>query len=131
MAKKAPVSIRLNARIPTAAQAAKTLGVDKDGNVQNYATDVIRKNLIDFMPYRTGKLTASTRKESSTSIKVDQPYAVYMYFGKTRTGMPINFNTFIHPNAGPFWVTRMIAERGAQIARQVRSYAVKTSTPRR
>lgn len=131
MAKKAPVSIKLNARIPTGAQAAHTLGVDKNGDVQNYATDVIRKNIVDFMPYRTGRLTASTLKESPTRLKVDQPYAVFMYFGKTRTGKPINYNTLIHPHAGAFWVTRMIAERGAQIAKQIRGYAVKKSIPRR
>lgn len=131
MAKKAPVSVKLNARIPTGAQAANTLGVDKNGDIQNYVTDLIRKNIVDFMPYRTGQLTMSTQKETSTTLKVDEPYAVYMYFGKTRTGKPINYNTLIHPNAGAFWVTRMIAERGAQIARQVRSYAVKKSAPKR
>lgn len=131
MAKKAPVSIKLNARIPTGAQAAHTLGVDKDGALQNRVTDLVVKNIVDYMPFRTGKLTASTQKISSTALKVDQPYAVYMYFGKTRTGKPLNYNKLIHPNAGAFWVTRMIAERGAQIAKQVRGYATTRATPKR
>ena len=119
MAKK---RLTVKASIPDAYYLAKRLGVDKDGDVQEKVTDEVVRNLPDFMPKVTGKLISSIEKKSPTLVKVSGVQARFLFFGLTDDGEPVNYTLSENPNAGPHWDRRMVAARGAAIARSVRKY---------
>lgn len=126
--RKRTLGVRMKTRIPSADQVAKSLGVDKDGKLQNYVTDVVLENIVDYIPKRSGELIGDTRKNSSTTIKVESPYAAYMFFGVSKSGQPLNYSKLQNPNAGPHWDSRMIAERGKKIAQKIRRFAGNRAT---
>ena len=115
--------VTVNVRIMDMGTLVKTLGVDRDGPIQSHYTDLIMRNLRDFMPQESGQLVAKMSRESSTRIRVDGPYARFLFFGLTAKGTPVQYD-----NANPFgtshWDRRMAAARGASIASQVSIYAM-------
>ena len=106
-------------KFPTFPQAALKLGVDKKGRVQNYVTDEVMRNLPDFMPKKGGTLIGSMSKPFPDMIRVSTVYARFLFFGKTRTGKPVNYSREKNPNAGAHWDRRMVAERGKAITAKV------------
>lgn len=117
MARKRKLVVKVG--FPTMPQAALKLGVDKRGRVQNLVTDEAMKNLPDFMPLGEGRLIGSMSKVGADRIRVSSIYARFLFFGKTRTGMPVNYSRDKSPNAGPHWDRRMVAARGKAMAAKV------------
>ena len=113
-------------KFPTMPQAALKLGVDKKGRVQQLVTNEVLKNLPDYMPRGTGRLISSMSAISPDRIRVSSVYARFLFFGKTRTGAPVNYSLEKNPKAGPHWDRRMVAERGmaitAKVNRQIKRY---------
>lgn len=107
---------------PTMPQQLAKLGVDENGDVQDRLTDLVVDNLKDFMPKRSGRLIAGMAKKSPTFIKVEGPYARFLFFGVTRTGKPVDYSTSKNPNAGPNWDRRMVAARGEAIVADLNRY---------
>lgn len=101
---------------------AKKLGVDRDGPVQNYLTDLVMQALPDFMPRESGLLISKMSKPYSTKIRVSGPYARFLFFGLKKDGTPVNYDNS-NPQGTSHWDRRMAAARGASIASQVKSYA--------
>lgn len=104
--------------LPDAYQAMRRLGVERDGRVQSHLTDLIMRNLADFMPRESGRLIGKMRKLSSTRIRVDGPYARFLFFGKTAKGAPVRYRN-ANPQGGAHWDRRMMADRGAAIAAEM------------
>lgn len=103
---------------------AKRLGVDRDGPVQNHLTDLFMQNLKDFMPRESGLLISKMSKPYSTKVRVQGPYARFLFFGLKADGTPVNYDND-NPQGTDHWDRRMVAERGRAIASQVKAYARK------
>ena len=107
------------------------LGVDKNGDVQQFVTDCIDLRMTRYMPFLTGTLaTKLKRVKSPTKIEVLGPYARYQYYGKAMAGPPpkvvtdkdLRYTKTFNTNAGPYWDRRMMAEEGDEIATEVQEY---------
>ena len=105
---------------------AQKLGVDRDGPVQNYLTDLFMQNLRDFMPRESGLLVSRMSKPYSTKVRVDGPYARFLFFGLKKDGTPVQYDNN-NPQGTSHWDRRMAAARGASIAGQVKAYARKVA----
>jgi hypothetical protein len=101
---------------------AQKLGVNRDGPVQNYLTDLFMKNIVDFMPRESGLLISKMSKPYSTKVRVQGPYARFLFFGLHKDGTPVHYDND-NPQGTSHWDRRMAAARGASIASQVKSYA--------
>lgn len=99
----------------------KKLGVEGDGDVQSKLNDLIFDNLKDFMPQEGGGLVGKMRKTSNTRIRVDGPYARFLFFGVTAKGAPVRYSNF-NPKGEAHWDRRMVAERGAKIVSDLKRY---------
>lgn len=115
--------VTCNVRVMELGTLAKTLGVDKRGRVQTYLTDLVMRNLADFMPRESGRLVGSMRKASETRIRVQSPYARFLFFGLTKDKEPVRYDN-LNPQGASHWDRRMAAARGRSIARQVSIYAI-------
>jgi hypothetical protein len=107
--------------IPDSYQIMKKLGVEKDGDVQDKLTDLVMDNLKDFMPRESGELIAKMRKLRKDRIRVEGPYARFLFFGVTSKGEPVKYAN-ANPKGGAHWDRRMVAERGSAIVAQLRRY---------
>jgi hypothetical protein len=101
---------------------AKKLGVNRDGPVQNYLTDLVMQALPDFMPRESGLLISKMSKPYSSKIRISGPYARFLFFGLHKDGTPVQYDND-NPQGTSHWDRRMAAARGASIASQVKSYA--------
>lgn len=108
------------------------LGVDKNGDVQQFVTDSIDRRITRYMPFLSGNLSTKLKHvKSATEIEVLGPYARYQYFGKAMTGIAprvvtdknLRYTKTFNTNAGPFWDVRLMAEEGDQIAAEAQEYA--------
>ena len=112
----------VNVRINDVGVVLKLLGIDRDGAVQTYYTDLVMQNFPDFMPQESGQLVAGVHKASNCRVRVDGPYARFLFFGLKKDGTPIDYRN-ANPNGGAHWDRRMAQSRGARIARDVALYA--------
>jgi hypothetical protein len=108
--------------IPDSYQLMRKLGVHKDGAVQIKLNELIAENLKDFMPHETGTLVSKMSMPRPTRIRVDGPYARFLFFGVTAKGMPVRYDN-LNPKGGAHWDRRMVAERGAKIVAELQRYA--------
>lgn len=107
--------------IPNSYQIMRKLGVERDGAVQERLTDLIVDNLKDFMPRESGELIGKMRKVGSDRIRVDGPYARFLFFGVRASGLPVRYDN-LNPQGGAHWDRRMVAERGSQIVAELQRY---------
>ena len=107
--------------IPGSHALMKRMGVERDGRVQARLNDLIFDNLKDFMPRESGRLESKARKLSSTRIRVDGPYARFLFFGVTAKGEPVRYDN-ANPNGGAHWDRHMVAERGKRIVAEMNRY---------
>lgn len=117
--------LTVRAEFPEAYEAMRKLGVDKDGDVQERATDIIMRNLPDFMPRESGALIGGMWKRKPTRIHIDGPYARFLFHGVTAKGVPVDYSKQKNPRGGPNWDRRLAAERGKAIAAKLQQYAKK------
>lgn len=109
------------------------LGVDKNGDVQQFVTNSINRRITRYMPYRTGALSTKLKYvKSPVEIEVNARYARYQYYGKVMVGKapkvaidkPLNQEPHSPGNdrAGPFWDKRLMAEEADAIAAEAQEY---------
>jgi hypothetical protein len=111
--------------LPSAGELCKKLGVDGKGRVQKYVTDDIFTRLIDYIPFKSGRLRASAEKTSPTKITVGGagiPYARAQFFGVTKDGTPFDYNTAAGAKIGAHWDRRLVQNEGAQIVADANKY---------
>ena len=113
----------VNVRIMDMGVLAKTLGVDRDGDIQSHYTDLVMRNLIDFMPRESGALVGTVHRRSKLRIGVDSKYARFLFFGLTAKGVPVHYDNQ-NPQGTSHWDRRMAAARGRAIAREMNVYAI-------
>ena len=107
--------------IPNSYQIMRKLGVERDGAVQERLTDLIVDNLKDFMPRESGELIGKMRKVGSDRIRVDGPYARFLFFGVRASGLPVRYDN-LNPQGGAHGDRRRVAERGEQIVAELQRY---------
>lgn len=107
--------------IPGSFQIMRKLGVERDGDVQDKLNDLVANNLRDYMPQESGRLVGSMRKLASDRIRVDTPYARFLFFGVTARGDPVHYEN-LNPQGAAHWDRRMVAERGAKIITELQRY---------
>ena len=107
--------------IPNSYQIMRRLGVERDGAVQERLTDLIVDNIKDFMPRESGELIGKMRKVGSDRIRVDGPYARFLFFGVRASGLPVRYDN-LNPQGGAHWDRRMVAESGEQIVADLQRY---------
>lgn len=120
------INYRMSVRFPTMPQAVLKLGVDAKGRVQQFATNEVAKNLPDFMPRETGTLIDSMRITAPNRIRVQTPYARFLFFGKTKKGADVDYSKQRNPHGGPNWDKRMVAERGRAITAKIQRFAKRS-----
>ena len=112
----------VSTQVPGLRQVAKHLGVDEQGEVQQYVTKEILHRLPTYMPRKHGTLISKMHQTKRTMIQVDGPYARAQFFGVTKKGQPFKYDTSSNPKAGSHWDRRLIADEGAAIAAKVQRY---------
>lgn len=113
----------VNVRVNEMGAIAKALGVDRDGDIQSHYTDLVMRNLVDFMPQESGALVGTLHRASNVRIRVDSKYARFLFFGLTAKGAPVRYDN-LNPQGTSHWDRRMAVARGAAIAREMSVYAI-------
>lgn len=102
---------------PSLNSVIKDLGLNRTGDVQQYATHRARIRMGRHVPRRTGVLE-ETAYEDYDGVVYPQIYARPMYFG-----LEFNFNEA--PQRGAFWDKKMIADQGNQFENDIQTYVDK------
>lgn len=132
-------------------QIMKRLGIDAQGDVQQFHTANVRRRIQKYMPYRSGatiKLMIVQSPVEEPRLNINVPYARMLYHGKvmvdpktgaagfltengwrSRKGVPkvvsgrdIQYDKTKNPRAGPFWDRRLVAAEGAQMSAELQDY---------
>lgn len=136
------------------AQILKNHGLDSNGRVQLYVTNMVNRRLSRYMPFRSGALATKLKYVASpTEIVVVAPYARYQYYGKVMvnaatgkgpalipdvgyrfpkgsnlmvTDRDLEYDRTKNPEAGPFWDRRLMSKEKAQMVKEVQDYINRT-----
>ena len=136
----------------SASQIIRDHGLDRNGDVQRYWTNIVNRRLSRYMPYRPGSGALSSKLKYASGpaeITVRAPYAKYQYYGKVMVDPNINaagfltkdgtwrsrkgaakvltdrnltYDTSKNADAGPYWDRRLVAAEGDAMAQEIREY---------
>lgn len=112
---------------------AKRLGVSPGGKVQEFHTSNVARRIKKYLPYRN---YGSVQKAldigvnlKTGEIKVNLPYAKYLFYGKVMAGKPkrptgknLRYTAFPNTLAGPFWDRRLKQNEMKQITSEANMY---------
>lgn len=112
---------------------AKRLGVSPGGKVQEFHTNNVARRIKKYLPYRN---YGSVQKAldigvnlKTGEIKVNLPYAKYLFYGKVMAGKPkrptgknLRYTAFPNTLAGPFWDRRLKQNEMKQITSEANMY---------
>ena len=95
------------------------LGIDTDGKIQKFATNICAKHMDKYVPMNTGNL-ADYRIEGNVVI-YDQPYARYQYYGVREDGTRriLNRDLTKHPLATSYWDLKMVSAEMSDIIEEI------------
>lgn len=94
------------------------LGIEPNGRVQRFFTDVCYKRMDKYVPKDVGNLRNIVTK-TARSITYESPYAHAQYVGFTK-GPIRNYTT---AGTGPYWDKRMWSAEGNDVVREVQKFA--------
>ena len=145
------IQFRCSVDILTPEQMLQRRGLEKGGQAQKAIDMLVIKYSLPYCPFDTGVLANSPFSASTPGcVTYPGPYAHYQYYGevygpnipvfdddsgvptrwfsppgqkKHPTGRDLTYKTDQNPNAGPFWVERMKADRIKDIEKEVRKFA--------
>ena len=124
-----------------------TLGINPNGKVQKYFTQLCYNHMDKYVPMNVGNL-ASNVELGIDYIEYKSPYAHYMYEGKVMgpnvpifqkgvkqpigyfspikpkyyTGEDINYSTDKHPLASSHWDKKMVSAEKDQLVKELQRY---------
>lgn len=96
------------------------LGINPNGRVLSYFTNVCYKTMDKYVPKDFGNLR-NVVTINTNSITYEMPYAHYQYKGKREDGT----HTIIHHSVagtGPYWDKRMMSAEGEKVTKQVQKF---------
>ena len=114
--------MRVTLDFPAAEEILQEVGLDEQGDTQMFHT----KNVL----YRTGatiKLTVAQTDPRVPEIVTEEPQAVYLYNGVSRSGKPLNYTKTKNPLAGGHWDRALVAAEGDALAADLERYIGKRS----
>ena len=94
----------------SASELIKERGLQPHGRVQCLIDSEVLRRCSHLVPFREGELERSGIRGTvigSGEVCYNAPYARYQYYGKSRSGRPLKYNTSRHTRAGAFWFERM------------------------
>ena len=149
------MSTTVRVQLRPAAEIIQAHGLDRNGDVQRYWTNLVNRRITAYMPFRTGALATKLKYISDPiTIVVNAPYARYQYAGKvmvnTATGSgprfipgigfrwpkgatlaatnrDLQYDTTKNAKAGPFWDRRLIAAEKSAMIEEMRRYVAARS----
>lgn len=86
--------MRVTLDFPAAEEILQEVGLDEQGDAQMFHTKNVLRRVQKYMPYRTGatiKLTVAQTDPRVPEIVTEEPQAVYLYNGVSRSGKPLNY----------------------------------------
>lgn len=86
--------MRVTLDFPAAEEILQEVGLDEQGDAQMFHTKNVLRRIQKYMPYRTGatiKLTVAQTDPRVPEIVTEEPQAVYLYNGVSRSGKPLNY----------------------------------------
>lgn len=86
--------MRVTLDFPAAEEILQEVGLDEQGDTQMFHTKNVLRRIQKYMPYRTGatiKLTVAQTDPRVPEIVTEEPQAVYLYNGVSRSGKPLNY----------------------------------------
>lgn len=92
-----------------------------DDDVRVFAHNTFYKLMEPYVPadtltmYNTAAITAE-------DITFKQPYSYYPWYGKSRSGKPLNYTTDKHPLACDHWADAAWQARGDTVLRDIEAY---------
>ena len=95
----------------------KHLGLEPNGAVHKYFTKRCADAMDKFVPYDKGNL--AKYRISGNLIIYQQPYAKYQYYGLSKNGKPLVYNTNMHNLATSYWDKAMISANMSDIAKEI------------
>lgn len=124
----APASVTID--FPAAEEILQEVGLDEQGDTQMFHTKNVLRRIQKYMPYRTGatiKLTVAQTDPRVPEIVTEEPQAVYLYNGVSRSGKPLNYTKTKNPLAGGHWDRALVAAEGDALAADLERYIGKRS----
>lgn len=142
--------MNVKVKIKAASRIIQAHGLDRDGDVQRYWTEMVNRRITRYMPFRTGVLATKLKRVTSpTEITVTAPYARYQYYGKVMvnaatgkgpmvipgvgprwpkgatlraTARDLQYDTTKNPNAGPYWDRRLGSAEKTAMVQEITDY---------
>lgn len=105
---------------PTA-ELLRRRGLEPGGRVQKIVDSEVLRLCDPLVPFVSGNLVKSGvrgTKIGSGEVCYNAPYARYQYYGKSRTGAPLNYTKTHHAAAGSLWFERMKAAHRDEILKK-------------
>ena len=92
------------------------------GPLQTHLDKIILQGITPYLPLDKGRLTVSgiaSSKPGTGLITWSTPYAKAIWFGKTKDGKDMKFNTSVHRLAGPMWAERYKADNNEMLRQEI------------
>ena len=93
----------------------------------------LASNVVQWVPdhywpaHSTIKLTVAQTDPRVPEIVTEEPQAVYLYNGVSRSGKPLNYTKTKNPLAGGHWDRALVAAEGDALAADLERYIGKRS----
>lgn len=107
------------------------LGLEPNGEIHQWFTDTCALHMDKYVPFDTGALAESVvlsngeinrKNVYKNAIVYNQQYARYVYYGISKSGKPLNYQTDKHNLAGPNWDQEMWTADKDKIVKEVQNY---------
>jgi hypothetical protein len=93
------------------------LGLEPNGRIQKFFTSECAKAMDKYVPFDEGIL-ADYRIQGNLII-YEQNYARYQYYGLSKSGKPLNYQTDKHPLATSYWDKKMVTADLPDIVKRI------------
>lgn len=121
-------NFRISVKMNNANKIIKDHGLDENGSITKFLRDEVDRYSEPYIPFKKGTLKNNKSYPNNHSIKYNEPYARYQYYGKVMIGSPpkkvsnknLKYNGA--PKRGARWNTRMWSDRGKEICNNVENH---------
>ncbi len=104
---------------PTSVIKAR-LGIDPNGRVQKYFTNICYKHMDKYVPKDEGNLRTIVDIDNN-NITYESPYARYQYYGVREDGTH-QVHNYTTPGTGPYWDKQMVSAEMQDVVKEVQDY---------
>ena len=106
--------------LPPVSVIEMDLGLTPNSDVHRFFTQTCAIHMDKYVPYDTGVL--SMYDLDVNRIIYEPVYAEYQYYGISKSGKPLNYQTDKHPLATSYWDKHMWNAEGYIIEKEMQDY---------